>query len=143
MGKAHREQSVMSPRSISEGNNHKCFSEYKRNLTLPAPLFSVYDHVFSSLSFFFHTVWKNTKKCPGTKNRNGSVLRSISPLISLLYLPDVVYPDVPQPAANKNHTVDLRPAPTRGNRSQGFERKEERRKEGTEEKRNTSTICLV
>lgn len=65
--------------------------------------------------FFFHTVWKNTKKCPGTKNRNGSVLRSISPLVSLLYLPDVASPDAPQPAANKNHTVDLRSVPAHGN----------------------------
>lgn len=73
MGESLRGQSIMSSRSVSEANTHKCFRE---NKLISLCLFYCswfYDRVF-------HTVWKNTKNCRGTKNRKESVLRNISPL---------------------------------------------------------------
>lgn len=73
MEKVHRGPSIMSSRSVSEENNHKCSSE---NRLISLWLFYC--------SWFYDPVfligWKNTNNCPGTKNRKESVLRKILPL---------------------------------------------------------------
>ena len=73
MEKVHRGHQFMSSRSDSEENNRKHASENK--LISPRLFYCswFYDRVF-------HSGWKNTNTCPGTKHRKESVLRTISPL---------------------------------------------------------------
>lgn len=73
MEKLHRGPQFMSSRSDSEQNNRKRASENK--LISPRLFYCswFYDRVF-------HSGWKNTNTCPGTKHRKESVLRTISPL---------------------------------------------------------------
>lgn len=49
MEDVHRERSIMSPRSISEENNRKCFSEYKRISPWSFHCSGFYDYVFFTL----------------------------------------------------------------------------------------------